>query len=103
MFQSIQTLKKLKENPLYARFQTTDQRIVRILVPRAVNKTLVKTWKETTVTLKVLGRPKKDLDGNPIQYPANSPIRHQVIAVSSDNPGLLTFILIYLIKITLRD
>ena len=88
VFGAIQNLKKLKENPLYARFQTSDGRIGRLMTPRSANRTLIKTWKDTTVTLKVLGRPKKDVDGNPIQYAPGAPIKHQVIAVASDNDDI---------------
>ena len=42
-------IKKMSENLIYARFETTDGRVVRLLTAKSVNTIPLKTWMETSV------------------------------------------------------
>ena len=53
-------LKKIRENKVYCRFKTKDERIVRLLTANAINNIPLKAIIDTFVTVKVID--KKEID-----------------------------------------
>ena len=80
-------LRKVRENSLYGRFLHADGRVVRLLTGKSINRIPLRIWKDTSVTLKVLDRPKVDLDGNSLMYAPGVPVKHNIRSCVSEHTG----------------